>query len=408
MIFRLSDVDSDCVEVVSGTPEKPSSTSDNGIKKKRKKKHKHKKHSSEKGSKKHKKHKRKRSHSLTSETEIKQPKIIEKGITTPEMSDKSARYTPEPKITNINVTNGKLHIEKKETETVLSTETNAVVEYITKDLDKEHSLEIVSSESDAPVVEDCDSEDIDVAVIEDDMNLEELMKQKELLQARLGQYLSDASIETPIDKKQPKKVEPSNEIILLDDSSNDSFEARNQTINRNRKIVLSKKVEKRDLRKRSRSYERKSPERRRDDYKKLQRDKHRKPYERYKRDRTRSRSRDRLRHDRMMERSRDRPRSRDRRSRDRDRARSIDRRDRDRMDRHRRMRDDRDRNREKKEGQDKFKDSLSEGLGKVSSDSDIDVNIDIQEEEDEEQIIERRRKQREELLKVRLLHIVYQ
>lgn len=56
--------------------------------------------------------------------------------------------------------------------------------------------------------------------------------------------------------------------------------------------------------------------------------------------------------------------------------------------------------------QDKFKDSLSEGMkNRASSDSsDVDVDIDLNEDEDDEQvIIEKRRKQREELLKVRFL-----
>nr|CAD7429475.1 unnamed protein product [Timema monikensis] len=50
---------------------------------------------------------------------------------------------------------------------------------------------------------------------------------------------------------------------------------------------------------------------------------------------------------------------------------------------------------------DKFKDSLSEGLhrDKMSSSDDEVVDINIDEDEDEEQIIEKRRKQREELLK---------
>ncbi|EFN83274.1 serine/threonine-protein kinase PRP4 homolog [Harpegnathos saltator] len=66
---------------------------------------------------------------------------------------------------------------------------------------------------------------------------------------------------------------------------------------------------------------------------------------------------------------------------------------------------DRERDRErnnKRERNDKYKDSLSEGLkiehSESSSEEDI-KDINIEEEEDEEAIIERRRKQREELLK---------
>jgi serine/threonine-protein kinase PRP4 len=50
-----------------------------------------------------------------------------------------------------------------------------------------------------------------------------------------------------------------------------------------------------------------------------------------------------------------------------------------------------------------FKDSLSEGLKaeKSSSDEEQEIgDINIEEDEDEEQIIQKRRKQREELLKV--------
>ncbi|XP_023289657.1 serine/threonine-protein kinase PRP4 homolog isoform X2 [Orussus abietinus] len=75
-----------------------------------------------------------------------------------------------------------------------------------------------------------------------------------------------------------------------------------------------------------------------------------------------------------------------------------------RQDRDRRARDlDRDRERNgKRERNDKYKDSLSEGLKIERSDSSSEEeikDIDIEEEEDEEAIIERRRKQREELLK---------
>lgn len=54
---------------------------------------------------------------------------------------------------------------------------------------------------------------------------------------------------------------------------------------------------------------------------------------------------------------------------------------------------------------DKFKDSLSEGLKiEQSSSSDEEIgDIKIDEDEDEEEIIEKRRKQREELLKVYFL-----
>lgn len=84
------------------------------------------------------------------------------------------------------------------------------------------------------------------------------------------------------------------------------------------------------------------------------------------------------------------------------RSRSLSRSRRDR-DKHRDRDHDRDKEKtSKRERNDKFKDSLSEGLkvehSETSSEEDI-KDIDIEEEEDEEVIIERRRKQREELLK---------
>lgn len=310
--LRLSG-DSDCVEVVSETPERGTSPSDNGIKKKKKKKHKHKKHSStDKNSsghiKKHKKHKRKRSTSLTSDSDIKQPKIIdEKDDLTPEiLSDKSGRYTPEPikrKVPDVksdnNIINGK---EKDVIETLPSTDSSTVVEYLTEGLNKECSLEVVSSESEdaVPVNDDCDSVDIDVAVIEDDIDLEELMKQKELLQARLGEYMSDSE-GTPTEpisetKKVPKQ---DNEIILLDDSSNDSFSnAKKTEVPSNRRVVVRREHSnlRRDERKRSRSFDRRLPIRE----KHRMREKEYDYRDKYKRDRSRSRSRDRLRYDRNI------------------------------------------------------------------------------------------------------------
>lgn len=429
-IFRLSESESDCVEVILDSPERTNSPNDDGIKKKRKKKHKHKKHSDKVGHvKKHKKHKRKRSSSFTSDTDVK-PAKMEKEDSSPELSDKSARYTPEPiqpkntdSKNNVNsVVNGKSYTGTKEPEKLVpSTDVNAVVENITKGLSLEHSLEIVSSESeDVEPAEECDSEDIDVAVIEEDMNLEELMKQKELLQARLGEYLSDGSEE--VEKKDEKK-EDSDEVILLDDSSNSDGTPHKQKLEiLDRRIIVSKKehsnYSREEKRKRSRSpYDRRSRERDRSydlkDYKKS-RDKHKRDKihehrDKYKyREKSRSRSRDRLRRD--VRKDRERYRSRERREkeysrgrdRSRERSRYDDRRsDRDRSrDRHRRRDDYRDKARDKKDNADKYKDSLSEGLGKLSSDSEIDENIDIKEEEDEETIIERRRKQREELLKV--------
>lgn len=138
--------------------------------KKHKKEHKHKhgkKHGDEKVAKtkkhkKHKKHKRK----------TKEPPSPE-------------HYTPERVEPDQPVANGKEAANKPN-----STEIDHVTEFITDGLTlpKQASLEGISSEEnsvDVPEL-DCDSDAIDMSVIEADMDLEELMKQKELLQAKLA------------------------------------------------------------------------------------------------------------------------------------------------------------------------------------------------------------------------------
>lgn len=91
----------------------------------------------------------------------------------------------------------------------IPTDPSKLVELITKTLDSTvPSMQIVSSESESDSVQDVDSPD--VAVIEDDeLNLEELMKQKALLQARLGNYaVSDTEGEATPALKTPLVVEP--------------------------------------------------------------------------------------------------------------------------------------------------------------------------------------------------------
>ncbi|XP_044257638.1 serine/threonine-protein kinase PRP4 homolog isoform X2 [Tribolium madens] len=207
------------------------------------------------------------------------------------------------------------------------------------------------------------------------MDLEELMKQKELLQAEIAK----AEMESKKNGKDPKIVD---EIILLDDSSNDGDVAPKKpkrSLSRERRVVIERKEDLRRHRDDKRSHER---------YDK-------RAYHRKTPDRSRSYiyDRDRARHMRDH-RSRERHRSRDRRY---DNYRS------DYRDYHRNdARKMKERHRgSRSEKQDKYKDSLSEGQKHgVSSDSDIDVNIDlVDDEEDEQKIIEKRRKQREELLK---------
>ncbi|XP_044731851.1 serine/threonine-protein kinase PRP4 homolog [Chrysoperla carnea] len=401
------------IEVLSDNAHSPPSKmdiADNGSalkRKKRKHKSKHKKHSTEKV-RKHKKHKRKVSVSDESDAETtpktKRPKdVVIDLVTTDPVPISDVRYTPELSPTRMKQINGNKILKK------VNTDPAAVVEDITAGLVKlpdNVSLEVISSESEPEPVVEYDSEDIDVGIIEEDMNLEELMKQKALLQAVLGEF-SEGEVHDE-DESESKTPAVPEEVILLDDSSNDGG-----------KISGSKKFDRRDRKHSSSNAEKyskissrkKHRERSPQSYRHSSRD--RRLSREREMDRRRSREREmerRSRDDIMRSRSRhdvdrDYNRMRENYHRSRDRADSRDRhrgnyRDRER-DRHYRHRHDRDRDRvdEKK---DKYKDSLSEGLTlqkEDSSDSEIDANIDIKEDEDEEQIIERRRKQREELLK---------
>lgn len=146
-------------------------------------------------------------------------------------SDKNDRYTPElttksTKTDTDKVVNGNKSVEIVENQVdnvveVTKSDPDEVVSFISAGLTNKHSLEVISSESDddevVPEV-DCDSDAINVDVIEADMDLEELMKQKELLQAQLAkaETESSASPDTRNDNKNGKPVE--DEVILLDDS----------------------------------------------------------------------------------------------------------------------------------------------------------------------------------------------
>ncbi|XP_033221932.1 serine/threonine-protein kinase PRP4 homolog [Belonocnema kinseyi] len=75
-------------------------------------------------------------------------------------------------------------------------------------------LEVLTTEeSDEEKLVDLDSDEVDCTIIEDDIDLEELMKQKERLQACLVQYLSDES-----DKG---KIAETPDVILVEDDSED-------------------------------------------------------------------------------------------------------------------------------------------------------------------------------------------
>ncbi|KAG5871676.1 hypothetical protein JTB14_007359 [Gonioctena quinquepunctata] len=347
-------------------------------------KHKHKKHASEKSEKdKSKKHKKHKKHKHKQEEE-----------------EANERYTPEEILKEDNdpkvVTNG------KSLPTNVDTDAKSVAEFISDGLGdgKPQSLDIVSSESEDVPEADCDSIDIDMNVIEADMDLEDLMKQKELLQAQLA----NAEIEgicTPAET-EPKTDKP-DEIILLDDSDDSdhvvSAPKTKKSHGHERKVLIRPAVDakKRSPPNRERSNRNRDSERDRHN-RELDRHRSRTEADRRSRERSRSKMNERNQPDRSRQRSSDR--GRDQRARDSRRSHSN--RDRYRSSRYR-DRDYREYSKSKKEKHDKFKDSLSEGQnlkGSSSSDSDVAVQLDLNEdEEDEEAIIEKRRKQREELLK---------
>lgn len=89
---------------------------------------------------------------------------------------------------------------------------------------------VISEDEESDVVPSLppsDSEDVDVGIIEDDMNLEELMKQKELLQARLGAYESENDeSERLVSEKLKKEKEKEPPIINLIDDEDETFEIK--------------------------------------------------------------------------------------------------------------------------------------------------------------------------------------
>lgn len=345
----------------------------------------------------------------------------------------------------------------------IPTDPNRLVELITQSLDVNiPSHTIVSSESESDEIQDLDSPD--VAVIEDDeLNLDELMRAKELLQQRLGAYEgSDTDVEevaqTPsVDKpksnekvsaKDEKSTTPTmkrsltSDVILLDDSSGEALakhadkKRKKPSPNRERGIRdsrgdvrLERDRDRRPNDQQPNSADRSAKNRRSDNdnrfkedlRKEIDRDKERSMRENQRRRDGRDNNQDmrdgRERNDRgdwrdkgqfsMQRGQRDfrRPMGRSR-SRSRDRMGYRDNRD----GRMRSDRDDRyrsgngaDARRRRDEKNDKFVGSLSEGQkAEKDSSSDSDVaNLDIaDDEDDEEKIIEARRKKREELLKV--------
>lgn len=207
-------------------------------KKKHKKehKHKHKRHGGEKTekAKKHKKHKKhKHKHSNAEEQQR-----------SPVPSNKSERFTPE--LSPKTVANGQVASDNDKVKPAskdLKTDADDVVKFVSAGLSATHTLEVISSESEPEQEAECDSDAIDVSVIEADMDLEELMKQKELLQAEIAKAELDAVPSPVVDAKRngkPPKVD--DEIILLDDSSDGEVEIkrkRRKSRSRERRVVIS-------------------------------------------------------------------------------------------------------------------------------------------------------------------------
>lgn len=218
---------------------------------KKERKHKYKKHSGEKSEKikKHKKHKKhKHKHNNVVETEQRSPAQAPPPQP-PVASNKTERFTPEltpkrdKKVANGQVVdNVKVTTENK----TIKTDADEVVKFVSGGISSTHTLEVISSESEPEQEAECDSDAIDVSVIEADMDLEELMKQKELLQAEIAK----AELETPspvvilVDgKKNGNKVtKVEDEVILLDDSSEGEVEIkqkRKKSKSRERRVVIS-------------------------------------------------------------------------------------------------------------------------------------------------------------------------
>lgn len=398
-------------------------TKDSDLKKKKHKKHKkHKKsvkvekldkdlHSK----KKHKKqHKRKHRESEDSSSDV-----AEKLPTKNAPTSLSSKFTEIMKTNGHSTTTGlAAKLIKSIKKPAVPTDPTALVEMITQSLDPNAppSLEIVSSESESDgAIQDVDVDSPDVAVIEDELNLEELMKQKALLQARLGNIASESEEERPVDGRietKPAAPNKMSDVILLDDSSGEVMTRTTATKKRQRSASLSRdrnykrKEERRESsRDRFNREQDKMKQRRSDDNRnkedlrrEIDRDK-----ERCFRDRRRDGGggggRPDGRPDGRFNRDRNRY-SIDGDRRGNQRSRSRDRYDRDNMDRGR----DRDRgNRKREEKNDKFIGSLSEGQKadkESSSDSEIgDIKVNDNDEDDEEKIIEMRRKKREELMK---------
>ncbi|XP_013147484.1 PREDICTED: serine/threonine-protein kinase prp4 isoform X2 [Papilio polytes] len=303
-------------------------------------------------------------------------------------------------------------------------------------LNKNDGLETISSNSGTEnYQEDCASPEL--ALIEDDLNLEELMKQKELLQARLVAYYSEKS-EDEGECKDTNDSEATDTKATNEESRTPTLKKIHKDRDHNTKLTSKHKSSKehsserktdkhtnkhhkedlRDVIKRE-----KKGERRTEEWKETRDHRTRKDLERYtptyrERERDRERKREREREsDREREREKERDRERMRRSlaykkkesersshRSRERYSPVGRRDRRAEYRRSRSRDHRARSKDSKlDYRDRHRQSSHEASQTIVSSSDEELDISVQtdeEEETEEQIIERRRKQREELMKL--------
>lgn len=227
---------------------------DQAKKKKHKKHKKHKKSSKTGGerdrsatlgdkekSKKHKKHKRKSRRvsdstntSLAGSADEDEVVVVDK----PTLSSK---------FTEIMKSNGQVAAPKifPKSRTEASTNPTELVRQITDSLrvaSQIPSMEIMSSDPESDVAEVNDVDSPDVAVIEEELNLEDLMKQKALLQACLGDILSESDTEEKSAERKRKAIKDppkettttttTSDIILLDDSSGEVVEKEAAVIER--------------------------------------------------------------------------------------------------------------------------------------------------------------------------------
>lgn len=294
----------------------------------------------------------------------------------------------------------------------------------TRTVQKQETLEIISSNSETEnYQEDCASPEL--TLIEDDLNLEELMKQKELLQARLYAYNSEKSDE---DTKEGK----SSEVICINDDTRSPIPKKRKKD----KDHDHKKSKHKSSKDRSTEREKHKPKRQEEDLREIINRESRKEMERRLEERENREKKEKERR-KVDEKEREKRRERDRELRERERERDrekerrsiemrrrgaerggellrITRRSRERspqpMRRDHRLGDRERRSRERlMDRRDKFsrldfrsKNTSNEVAQIVPSSSDEELNISINtddDEETEEQIIERRRKQREQLMK---------